>query len=292
MIQSCLKKTIAVVLFVFALTVFAHPAHYLPANAQFYGSINISKLLTVPATQKYIPGMNEVMKEANLTIQDFDGILAFSIDFSNDGKGVNLTAVCELNKPVANNIFNKISNSSNDNSKRTYVYGKPAIEDKNGEFRLIQYSNSILVLQGHIEGKKTFLALNGKKGNQFTEIPNLINSHIAFTADTVAIIKMFVNEMFDKNDAEIKKVFSKIGRAALTFNLTDDQKIKAVMVLACKSVKDAADVTALCRRMINRGIKANPELKPILSRLEPMQEQSAVMFGAIIKISDIEKLCK
>lgn len=291
MIQTIFKKTIAVVLFMFTVTVFANPSDYLPENAQIYGSVNLSQILKIPELQKYMPEINNGMQGSGLQVKDLDGVVAFAVDMEKNENSViaNLTVAFEFAQPVAAQIFSKLK-QGDATLKSTIVDGKQALLIKEDEARFILYNNNVVILQGHLEGRKPFLALNGSttfKGDAHA----LLQNHVALVADATSILSIAKDEMFSAEDAEMAALFSKIKLALAVLNYNNNRIIGNV-VFECNTKDDAEALVELAKIIINSIIDEKPALKPVLSTLYPVLQNKYVVFKVNVSISDIEKFMK
>ena len=127
---SLLKKAVIAVAFVITFTVAASPVDYLSADSDAYLYVNLSKLLNAKTVQQFIPMVDKELKEAGLKARDFDGKVALGINISANNNNIqaNLDAILELKKAKAQDIFDAIIISSDEDFKAETIAGKPAIK--------------------------------------------------------------------------------------------------------------------------------------------------------------------
>lgn len=286
MIQSCLKKAIAVVLFVFAVAVFANPADYLPANAQIYGGINMSSVMRTPLFKKYMPAINQTLeKETGFKIQDLNGTLVFAVDFGKyQGKlAANLTVVCEFNQPIAAQFFQKATQNET-SGKLGRINGKRAWENK--DFRFIQQSNKVLILQGHMEGKKPYPRLGGN--NPFKAQPQMLQQQAVLFANMKDIFPI-IKDMAGQDMAPVIEQFEKVMVVMVVANIQQNSDLAINAALICKNKQEAAQLTQFIKSLLNQVIQKNPDMRPILSKFTPIHTNQIVSFKLSIDPATIEQ---
>ncbi|MBE6405019.1 MAG: hypothetical protein E7040_03260 [Lentisphaerae bacterium] len=277
-----LKKTVAAVAFVIAFAVVASPLSYLPKEIQMAGYVNVSTLLEHPAFQTFIPMIDKDLKEGGLSVKDFDGKAALGFDFKTEKNKMqaNVNIVLELKRPTAKKIFESII-KENPKAKFT-LKGKPAWQDE--DFRVILFSDRVLIAQIHAEGNKPYLT----PGNQILtqkEFAQLENFDAAVIVNIEDVLKN-IGEI-KPEDKDVIELFSKIKTAAFLCKVENKETVSMILAGECKSAKDAELLESFVKSLINEAVKDIPNLKPLLERIQQNRNGKNLIYSIKINKNDV-----
>ena len=282
---SLLKKAVIAVAFVITFTVAASPVDYLSADSDAYLYVNISNLLNAKTVQQFIPMVDKELKEAGLKARDFDGKVALGINISakNNNIQANLDAILELKNAKAKDIFDTIIISSDEDFKAETIAGKPAI--KSDDVRIILQTPNVLILQGHLEGKKPFATLSNKGWNPIKQIRDLNQYDVAFYMNVAQAASKFKNELPE----EARESILKIKDASIFAKMNVNGSYSFKLVANCKSVDDAKALAAELNAFI-KLLSVEEGLKPIFKKINVRTYAARITVEVTLTDNDINTL--
>ena len=293
MILTKLKKTVAALILAVTFIAAAAPTDYLSGKSMGYIYVNLTELIKCPYLQSFIPMFEEELKKEGLSVQDFEGAAALGANCNNIAEmDINLDLAVELKRPVAKKFFNFLSKEMKD-AKKVTLYGRPALQDPNGEGQIILFSDYVIAAQFKTSKNGSYSALKTGK-NILAENPQLFKHHAfvlfnnsgEFKKMMAEFIKMAPGTVSEKDLAVFKS-----GYLAVDCYKNGDLRFEVKTV--CTSHAAAVEMQKNSKKQMDELSKQLPaEYIALLKRMDTKIVGNSIIQTTVVTKAEMEALIK